>query len=166
MQRLRRRRPPAEVPQIQLTSLMDVMTILLVFLLRSYSTDDVQLRPSAELRLPVSSATQRVETAVNTVISQVAITVDGVKVADVTDGTVASDLRRGAVITPLFEVLKERADEAKAIEERRPGAPFTGRLLLQADRDIPFRLVRDVLYTAGQAQFGEIRFVVLSSRAD
>jgi len=38
--------------------------------------------------------------------------------------------------------------------------PFKGRLLLQCDREIPFSLLREVMYTAGQAQFGEFKFVV------
>jgi biopolymer transport protein ExbD len=37
---------------------------------------------------------------------------------------------------------------------------FKGRVLLLADQSLPFEIVRQVMYTAGQAQYGEFRFVV------
>jgi biopolymer transport protein ExbD len=154
-----RRGAPAEA-RLNITSLMDIMTIILVFLLKSYSTEDIQIAPSDDLRLPVSSAKQAPEIAVNTVVTKVAIIVDGVKVASVSGGTVGDEYKRGTLISPLFDSLKEKADEAKATAERFAGSEFTGRLLLQIDRDIPFSLVREVMYTAGQAQFAEFKFVV------
>jgi len=46
----------AEKQELSITSLMDMMTIILVFLLKSYSVEDIQVKPSADLRLPASSA--------------------------------------------------------------------------------------------------------------
>ena len=42
-------------------------------------------------------------------------------------------------------------------------AQFKGQILLQCDRTLPFSLIREVMYTAGQAQFGEFRFVVIKT---
>jgi len=146
--------------KMNITSLMDIMTIILVFLLKSYSTEDIQIAPSDNLRLPVSSAAQAPELAVNAVIAQDAILVDGVKVVDVMGGSVGDEYKRGTLISPLFDILKEKADEAKSIAATRATITFTGRILLQCDRNIPFSLVREVMYTAGQAQFAEFKFVV------
>ena len=154
-----KRRAPPEA-KLNITSLMDIMTIILVFLLKSYSTEDIQIAPSDDLRLPVSSASMPPELAVNTVITKAGILVDGVTVVAVAGGTVGDEYKRGTLISPLFDILKEKADEAKAIAESRQTVNFTGRLLLQCDRDIPFSLVREVMYTAGQAQFAEFKFVV------
>ncbi len=154
------KRRKVEEAKMNITSLMDIMTIILVFLLKSYSTEDIQIAPSDDLRLPVSSAAKAPELAVNTVISQSGILVDGVKVVDVAGGTVGDEYKRGTLISPLFDILKEKADEAKAIAETRQTISFSGRILLQCDRNIPFSLVREVMYTAGQAQFAEFKFVV------
>jgi biopolymer transport protein ExbD len=154
-----RRKGPEEA-KLNITSLMDIMTIILVFLLKSYSTEDIQIAPSDDLRLPVSTSSKPPQLAVNTVISKVGIIVDGVKVVDVSGGVVGDEYKRGTLIQPLFDTLKEKADEAKAIAEARASVDFTGRLLLQIDRDIPFALVREVMYTGGQAQFAEFKFVV------
>ena len=146
--------------KLEITSLMDIMTIILVFLLKSYSTEDIQIAPSEDLRLPVSSAAQAPELAINAVISQSAILIDGVEVVAVDGGAVGDEYKRGTLISPLFDILKEKADEAKAIAESRQTIKFSGRILLQCDRNIPFSLVREVMYTAGQAQFAEFKFVV------
>ncbi|MEE2829545.1 MAG: biopolymer transporter ExbD [Myxococcota bacterium] len=147
--------------ELNITSLMDIMTIILVFLLKSYSTEDIQIAPSDNLLLPVSSSKRPPELAVNAVVSKVAITVEGVEVVKVTGNEVQDQYKRGTLISPLFDILKAEADEAKANAEKTNGK-FTGRLLLQVDRDIPFSLVREVMYTAGQAQFAEFKFVVYS----
>jgi hypothetical protein len=39
--------------------------------------------------------------------------------------------------------------------------PFKGELVLIADQTIPYRMVSEVLYTAGQAEYGKYRLVVL-----
>ncbi len=155
-----KRRGTTEDAKLNITSLMDIMTIILVFLLKSYGTDDIQIKPSADLRLPASSSKKKPELAVNSVVSKASITVDGVKVIDVSGGSVDDAYKRGTLISPLFDALKAAADEQKAIAELRPTTSFTGRLLLQIDKDIPFALVREVMYTAGQAQFAEFKFVV------
>jgi biopolymer transport protein ExbD len=61
-------------------------------------------------------------------------------------------------------VLQQKAADAKALGERagsKADMGFKGQILLQVDRDMPFNVVRSVMYTAGQAQFGEFKFVVV-----
>jgi len=157
----RRKRPGDE--GLQITSLMDIMTIILVFLLKSYSTEEITVAPSDDLRLPNSTAVLKPELAISAVISKRAITVDGQEVVPVESCPacrVNANDKRGNLIVPLYERLKELADEEKANAERPGYSPFTGRILLQCDRDIPFSLVREAMYTAGQAQFAEFKFVV------
>ena len=145
--------------ELNITSLMDIMTIILVFLLKSYSTEDIQIAPSENLLLPVSASDKPPMLAVITVISKIAITVDGVDVVLVSGNQVGEQDKRGTLITPLFDALKAAADQAKA-NAATTGGKFDGQLLLQCDRDIPFSLVREVMYTAGQAQFAKFKFVV------
>ena len=155
-----KKRPEEPEAELNITSLMDIMTIILVFLLKSYSTEEITVTPSEDLSLPNSSARLKPELAVNAVVTKSAITVDGVDVVAVSGGAVGPGQKRGTLISPLFDRLKDLADREKANAERPGYSPFTGRLLLQIDRDIPFGLVREVMYTAGQAQFGEFKFVV------
>lgn len=66
--------------------------------------------------------------------------------------------------TRLYESLLDEAELRKLIGERLdiPGVAFRGQLLLLADESVPFEVVRRVMYTAGQAQYGEFQIVGLN----
>ena len=157
---------------LNINSMMDMMTIILVFLLKSYSASDVSVAPSDDLTLPFSSAQKAPEVAVNLVIEQNRILVDGVPAVTLTtktDETTGKTLpaipeseMQGQNIGELYELLYEKAEQAKALGERsnNPDLAFKGRILLQVDREMPYSVLRSVMYTAGQAQFGEFKFVV------
>lgn len=170
LRRMPRREDSAD---LNLTSMMDLFTIILTFLLMSLSTTDVNVAPSRELVLPMSSATVVPEVAVSVVVTRDAILVDGqqvVALSRVPDPdspgqtllTVPPELVVGGAIAPLQDVLLERARTAKALGEAsgRSEHAFKGRVLLQCDRGLPYSLVRDVMVTAGQADFSEFKFVV------
>ena len=158
---------------LNINSMMDMMTIILVFLLKSYSTSDISVAPSDDLQLPTSSSQKAPELAVNLVVASNQIVVDGVPVLNLDKTpdeenpgqnltTVPEDEKRGQVITKLYDRLLEKAESSKALGERSGSTEheFKGRILMQVDRNMPFAVVREVMYTAGQAQFGEFRFVV------
>ncbi len=113
-----------------------------------------------ELDLPRSSATESPRIAVNVVVGRQTLSVDGVKLLDVLDGARVDDaFRRGTLITPLYDHLLEKRENGQALAEKG-GRAFAGEFLLQADRRIPFDLLRQVLYTAGQAGFPRALLVV------
>lgn len=164
-------RREAKMDELNITSMMDMMTIILVFLLKSFSTEDISVQ-GAQIELPISTSVVAPKLAVNVVIAQDQLLVDGEPVLKIEEGTDASGRptfqipeasKRGAKILDLFEKLEAKAETAKRIGERAGSAEFDfkGQVLLQVDKEIPFSVVRDVMYTAGQAQFGEFRFVVI-----
>ena len=53
---LKKARRDQEPGSLSITSMMDMMTIILVFLLKSYSTTDITVKPDANLMLPASSS--------------------------------------------------------------------------------------------------------------
>lgn len=159
-----------ENSSLNITSLMDVMTIILVFLLKSYSTEDVSVAASEFLTLPVSTAQTAPKLAVNVVISQRDILVDGQVVLTIepsADGSwqIPEAEKRQSLIPKLYDKLNEKAEVAKSLGDRTGSEDlaFKGQVLLQVDKELPFSVIRDVMYTAGQAQFGEFRFVVLKA---
>ncbi len=157
---------------LNINSMMDMMTIILVFLLKSYSATDVSVAPSDDLTLPFSSAQKAPEVAVNLVLEQNRILVDGAPVISleqkvdektgVSAPAIPESEMQGQNIGELYEVLYEKAEQAKALGERsnNPDLAFKGRILLQVDKEMPYSVLRSVMYTAGQAQFGEFKFVV------
>lgn len=144
---------------VGLTAVMDLMTILLVFLLESLSADPVQVTPSADLALPISSATAAPRVAVSVVVTQRELVLDGVPLLRL----VQREDARGATVAAIpDEAMREgrvEALEARLRERLAGGAP--GELLLQCDRRLPYSVIRDVTWTAGQAGFSDFRFVVI-----
>ena len=157
---------------LNITSMMDMMTIILVFLLKSYSTEDISVAASDDLQIPVSSAEKAPKLAVNVVVSRKDVTVDGEQVLDLTqevgeDGDVKilvpEEEKKGQIISKLYDRLQEKAETAKDLGGRtgNDSFDFQGEILLQCDKRLPFEVVRQVMFTAGQAQFGNFRFVVI-----
>jgi biopolymer transport protein ExbD len=170
---LKSARRPIQEAGLSITSMMDMMTIILVFLLKSYSTSDVSVAPSEDLQLPVSTVQKQIEIAVNLIVSKKNIVVDGVpvlsleKVPDEDNPgqsklQVPEDQRNGQLIEALLDELSKKADIAKNIGQQSGNKDhaFKGRLLIQCDKKLPFEVLRQVMYTAGQAQFSEFKFVV------
>ncbi len=165
-----RRAPPKG---LSITSLMDIMTIILLFLLKSFGADDISVAPSDDLQIPISTALKKPLLAVNVVVSRREIVVDGVrvlvltKVQDEKTGqeviAIPSDEKRGQMISKLYDRLLDKAEIAKDLGARAgtDDAEFKGEVLLQCDKRLPFGVIREVMYTAGQAQFGQFRFVVI-----
>jgi hypothetical protein len=77
------------------------------------------------------------------------------------DLAIPEDELRGQLISVLADSLELDADYQKRIGESLgiPGIGFNGAILLSVDEEVPFKIVRQVMYTAGQAQFGEFVFV-------
>ncbi len=158
---------------LSITSMMDMMTIILVFLLKSYQTEDVSVAPSEDLQIPISSAQKSPKLAVNVVVSRKDIVVDGAWVLDL-DRSISSETgaeeivvpdeeKRGQLISKLYDLMLEKAETAKDLGARTGSEDFEfkGEVLLQVDKRMPFSVVREVMFTAGQAQFGNFRFVVI-----
>ena len=167
--------------ELNITSMMDMMTIILVFLLKSYSTQDISIAGDVDLELPSSTSLKEPELAVNVVVTRSRIVVDGVELP--TSGgrsplrleriededrpgreiiAIPEEEKRGQLIASLFERLERKATDSKAMGESTGNDEhdFKGRVLLQCDKKLPFSVIREVMYTAGQAQFGEFKFVV------
>jgi biopolymer transport protein ExbD len=152
--RRKRTRRDEGVASLSITSMMDMMTIILIFLLRSFSTDEIAITPSAELRLPVSTATLRPTVQVLVAVSSGGIAVDGLRVADAQP---AADLR----IPTLVDALKDKARRAVPGDAE---PEVEGLLLIECDRAIRFDVLRRVLYSAGEAGFPRYKLVVAHGR--
>jgi biopolymer transport protein ExbD len=159
----KRRRRKDERGHLTINSLMDAFFIILCFLLKSFGSDPVQIRESDDLKLPRTSEEEKgLEDAIVIAISKRSIIVQDNKVADLRGGAVDESLKRdgqdGLLINPLLDALKERVQHLKMLAART-GRPFDAMALVVADRKTSYRLLTEVLYTAGQAEFEKFKFV-------
>ncbi|MBZ0271418.1 biopolymer transporter ExbD [bacterium] len=145
--------------QLRLTSMIDMFTILLVFLLKSYSAVEFNVQISKDLHLPTSiSQKLPVETVILTV-AQNSVLVDGEVVANVDQEFEIVGAERDAIELPtLTAVLKNKYSRFSRQAKGR-GEEFRGDITIQADQDIPYKLVKRVIKSAGDAGFANFKLM-------
>ncbi len=156
----------SEISELNITAMMDMMTIILVFLLKSYQASSTNIAMTEALTVPTSTTQQNPQEAIVVIISAVDVVANDQKVATVVGGKIPAEYREGKresamLIEPLLAVLEEEVKKQKFIAKYNPNAPFTGRINVVADRRIPYQTVLAVLYTAGRAELSQYRLMAL-----
>ena len=166
--RRKAREAAGEIRELNIVAMMDMMTIILVFLLKSYQASAINVNMGADLTIPQSTTQLHPQENITVTVSQKDVTVNDRKVADVRGGLIPAEAKEGGrqdafYVGAVFEALKKEVDKQKYIAKFNKDAPFTGRINVVADKKIPYRTLMDVLYTAGQAELGEYKFMVLKN---
>jgi biopolymer transport protein ExbD len=143
MRRLTRPQPRPRISHASTISMVDVLTVLLLFLLRAYSTDPPTTSKDPQFALPMSAAISPVDPA-----HSIEITGDGIYI-------------NGGRRTGTQWYLDHDEDLVREIYTVLLKTP-PQRLILRADKRTPYRLVRKVLFTAQQAGFSDITLVAAS----
>ena len=151
----KRHQTGARPARLQLTSMMDMFTIILVFLLKTYSTHGQLINPSQDLTLPSSAVQQPPELGLDVTVSSDWILVNGKAVVGVPEVV----QQQGYIIPSLHEELTKYAREAVKMEELY-GARFSGKVTIQGDRHLPYHLLIKVMATCGQSEYPNMRLVV------
>lgn len=144
---------------LNLVSLMDIFTILVFFLL--VNSSDVEVLPNAkDIQLPESIAETKAQESVVILIGDENIIVQGTPVALVSevmarDGNDIPELRQ-ALLSQNDRVLRREAQEDIAGRE----------VTIMGDKDIPYRLLKKVMATCTQSEYGQISLAVLQKSSD
>lgn len=158
------RRTPGSF-KIQITSMVDMFVIILVFLLKSYTTSPVDIPPSEDLRLPGSSSYDDPVDVLKMAVTKKGIFVEDKTIIEFKDGKIERkelDRNDPQFLMSLFKELDEQATKTKDIAEKNETVEFDGRILLQADQDVPYDLMKKVMYTAMLAGYAEMKMAVAS----
>ena len=142
MRRLFRNEEPSLAPGLDvgaLAPLVDMMTLLLVFLLRSYATEAAPAPPTGDFQLAGTVSEASRQGAVEILVSETAIWVDGRPIANL--ATLDGEL----LVRPLYDVLlKTRGAD---------------RVEVFADEHVKYGILKRVLYTARAAEYDAISLV-------
>ena len=149
---------------LQITSMIDMFTILLVFLLKSYNTSSVMVNPQSGLILPQSNAQVEPVEALKLSVSAQGIYVDEKLIVPLVNGQIdkkLTDPNDGKFIKTLFQELNQQAQKTKDIASKNESVAFDGRVIFQADRDLPYDVLKKVMYTASLAGYADFKFAVV-----
>ncbi len=156
------REAEGEIKELNITAMMDMMTIILVFLIKSYSASSVTATASEDIRPPVSTTRLTPKDTVAITITPKFILVNEKKKVELVTMQPKEAEMQGKLIIPLNDALAKEVEKLKYIAERNPAAPFTHEVSIIGDKRIPYELLSSVLYTAGQNELENFRFVVIS----
>ena len=150
--RAERRNRNKTMVDMNLVSLIDVFTILIFFLLSNSGGVETLPSPKA-VKLPESLAQTQPRETIVVVVSGTEIIVDGRKVANVSDVIDAPD--------DMIEGLKAELDlQANRQVIRKENETKGKTLTIMGDKDIPYRLLRKIMYTSARANFSDVSFAV------
>ena len=177
--RARKRRRRIDMTfELQLTSMLDVMVIILVFLLKTYSASNTSFESVAGLEMPVSHTQEIPKDSLHLIITPEAITFENERIVEFVQSAenLADDLgeahakyrfntrdldENGLRVLPLYDALLKAKDKSELLRAKSgQTAPlFDGVLAIQADKRIQYDTLRKVMYTAGSAGYTVFRLL-------
>lgn len=163
------------VAMLSLTAMVDMFTVLAVFLLQNYQTTGEVIELSDDVILPKAAKVRELKPATVVVISKGQILVDRIPVATIDEVKTLPEISTlpnlQARIQDAFKVLEEKSrlaglsqikqavNQARGVETAKP-EDFK-RVTVQADKAMDAGTVKKVMYTLTEAGASEINFAVL-----
>ena len=157
--RIRRmERSRKKVTGLNLTSLMDVFTILVFFLLANSSSSEVVTTPK-QIKLPDSVVETKPRETVVILVSPEAVLVQGEAVVATTDLLAA----QGDAVPEIVERLSRLERNVIGINTK---SIVTGKeVTILADKSIPFRVLKKIMSTCTASGYGRISLAVIQKAA-
>jgi len=145
-----------EPPRLNLTAMVDVFTVLLVFLLKSFAAEGTLTAAAQNLELPSSTSSLTPQATITITVSEDALFVDDERVAELAQ-LAGID---GLYLPALGQALKVRVDKARFIAGNNTTVAFQGKVTILGDKKTPFALLERIMYTASASEFGDIALAV------
>lgn len=146
---------------LNVVPMVDMMTMLVIFLLQQFSSTGEVLYMQKDIRLPDARHGQIIEIAPVVTVSPAEIAVVGVKVADYSELDSADS---GYLNIPgLEEKLRDEKKRWDFIHQQDPDKKWEGQVNIQADKAVPFRVVKRVMYSCGVAGYFSVNLATLDS---
>lgn len=146
--------------ELNLTSMVDMLTILVVFLLMTFSASGELLTVSKNITLPEAINYRDLEQAPIIAISRDTVTLNGDPKAD------SQELSRSDTIDwkipPLHDDLVILKNNFKLLHPNPED--WKGLVIVQADKNVDFKVIKKVMYTCAVAGYSNVNFAVQQGR--
>lgn len=144
---------------LSLNSMMDMMTIILLFLLKSMSTSGALISPSPFLELPRSIQDLEPRKSLAILITQDGVKEDMEKQPRLIASAAELSSEDNVILPGLSSFLLENKELTEKI-----GRAFKGEITIQCDKGIRYDWLLKVINTCGQVEFATIDFVVIKEK--
>lgn len=161
------------VATLSLTAMVDMFTVLAIFLLQNYNTEGLIVNIPKDIQLPKAQVIKELKPAIVITVSNHELKVDDLTVTTFDQVKQQKDW----MIQPLFVETQKSLEKSKLKNQKstvltnvrtalRPDLPEADdgawkKITVQADKEIDFLTVKKILYTLTEAGAGEINFAVM-----
>jgi biopolymer transport protein ExbD len=152
---------------LMLTPMVDMFTLLVVYLIQQFSATGEILNMSKDLVMPTAKNGKDMDVLPVVTIAGDSIVMEGTAVADISDLVSGASRDPNWLIPGLEEKLRDLRERYQAIragsssDSNAKGADPTSSVNIQADKALPFRILKRIMYTCQQAGYGNIHFAVI-----
>ena len=144
---------------LNLVSLMDIFTILVFFLL--VSSSEVEVLPNAkDLKLPESIAEERARETVVVMVTKDNLLVQGQAIASVSEVLATESV----IIPGLRDALQAQTD--RVLRQEAKEDILNREVTIMGDREIPYKLLKKVMATCTEADYGQLSLAVLQKTSE
>ena len=154
------------VAVLQLTAMVDLFTVLVVFLLQNYASTNQILPISDNIVLPKATSTDELTPSFVVILSKEKLVFNGNDVAYFKDIKNQEEWMIESLREQVAEAIEKKKNEKKQAQvlTKKEGAIQIfdyEKMTLQADENIDFLSIKKVMYTLTSAGVKEINFAVI-----
>lgn len=171
----KRKTKRAVVALLSLTAMVDMFTVLVIFLLQNFSGEQQMLQLHKDIELPKAKTIKELKPAFVVTVGKTEVLIDETVVLTDVDGVKA---QAEWMIQPLYDEMQKGLQKAKleyesklqnqirdvvqaARGDQKEDPDSWNKVTIQADRKMDILTLKKVLYTITEAGAGEINFAVL-----
>ena len=164
---------------LNMTAMVDMFTVLCVFLLQNYATTNQILPMPEKVDLPAAHEVKELKPSNVVVIANDGITLNNTKVADFRTVKEQEDWTIKALLELLQKSIQEgdarkkslgsqirdAVNEAKQSPKKEETDDFR-KLTIQSDKNVDFLTIKKIMFTVTEAGIQEINFAVLKKQSE
>lgn len=155
---------PSDEMSLQITSMADIFTILLVFLLKSFSTSSVDLTPSAGITLPTGAGEATHYEALKVEIGPTGVVLENAPAVALKDFAWASgELETNGSLRALNAALEKARKRQLLIAEKNSSVKIDSKVLIVADQKTPYSTIKAVLASLAVNGFTDFKLAVVKA---
>lgn len=148
--------------ELQITSMADIFTILLVFLLKSYATSAVAVNPSGGMKLPQAQGSDIMTDALKLEISENGVVVEGQPATGLKGFAFdSSDIDKNGSSRTLASAIETHRKRQLLIASANTEVKVDPKVIVIADERVPYSTIKSVLASAAIHGYTDFKLAVV-----
>jgi len=145
---------------LNITPMADIFTILLVFLIKTYTSSSIVINPSKGVKLPNAKGENNPVEALKVEISSEGISIDEKSVVRLSRFEL-QNTKEG--LGALDDAIEKARKKQITLADVNPEVNVESKILILADQKAPYKLVKRVLASAAQQGYTDYKLAVVQN---